>query len=213
MKRLNTDTRQAHGLSPTRRKVTILLLLTCLIAASLSTMAVAQPTDCTNLVADGGLESGAGWTTTSTGSYAMIGNYLAHGGVNSAHLAGVDNTTDQLSSTLSLPADRSSVTLKFWWQINSEEESNEFDGLTVLVADAAGNTLRSLLTLGSDSAANLWQQSALDLSEFAGQTIQLKFVAQTDETLVTDFFIDDVEVQACTAISQGFRLFLPMVDR
>jgi hypothetical protein len=94
-----------------------------------------------------------------------------------------------------------------------EEKDYLIRSLLAPLGESHGNTLRALLTLGSDSAANLWQQSALDLSGFAGQTIQLKFVAQTDETLVTDFFIDDVEVQACTAISQGFRLFLPMVDR
>lgn len=196
-----------------RRRVVIFVLLTCLIAASLTTISLAQPSDCTNLVANGDMENSNGWVTASNSNYAMLGNYLARSGGQSAHLAGVDNATDSLSRSLTLPADKPAVTLRFWWQINSEEDSSEFDGLTVLIADAAGNTLRSLLTLGSASAANQWQQSAVDLSDFAGQSVQLKFVAQTDATLVTDFFIDDVEVQACAAASQAFRLFLPMVDR
>jgi kumamolisin len=142
----------------------------------------------------------------------MINNYLAHGGVQSAHLAGVDNAKDQLKVALALPADKPSVTLSFWWRIHTEEESNEFDGLSVVVADAAGNALRSLLTLGSNSAANQWQQQTLDLSEFASQSIQLQFVAQTDSSLVTDFFVDDVAVTACGA-SQGFQVFLPLTQR
>jgi hypothetical protein len=213
MKAPNAGRRQAHYLPTLRRRVVILMLLTSIIVAGLGTMAVAQQPDCTNLVTDSSLENGNGWATTSNGTYALLGDYLARTGTKSAHLAGVDNANDQLSRALALPADRPAVTLRFWWQINSEEESNEFDGLTVLIADAAGNALRSVLTLGSDSAANQWQQSVVDLSAFAGQSIQLKFVAQTDETLVTDFFIDDIEVEACAAVSQGFRQFLPMVNR
>jgi hypothetical protein len=204
--------RRAFHLRAAPGKVTIFLALTLILAAGLGTATVAQPADCNNLVADSGLESGSGWATEASGSYQVISGFRSHSGANAAHLAGVDNASDQLATTLALPADRSSVTLTFWWQIQSEEESSEFDGITVLVADAAGNQLRSVLTLGSGSASTQWQQTSVDLSEFAGQTIQLKFVAQTDESLVTDFFIDDVAVTACSG-AQGFRLFLPYTDR
>lgn len=205
--------RRAFHLRAAPGKVTIFLALTLILAAGLGTATVAQTTDCTNLVADSGLESGSGWITEASGSYQIISGFQAHNGANAAHLAGVDNASDQLATTLALPADRPSVTLAFWWQIQSEEESGEFDGITVLVADAAGNPLRSMLTLGSSSASTQWQQTSVDLSEFAGQTIQLKFVAQSDSSLVTDFFIDDVTVNACSASAQGFRLFLPYTDR
>ncbi len=194
-----------------QRKVISLLILTILLLAGLGTIAVAQPTDCTNLVTDSGLESGAGWSANG-GSYSLLSNFLVHSGAKAAHLAGVDNASDSLTTALTLPADRPSVTLNFWWQINSEEESNEFDGLSVLISDTAGNVLRSLAAMGSDSAAHQWQNQSLDLSDFVGQSIQLKFAAQTDTTLVTDFFVDDVTVSACNA-NQGFRLFLPVTKR
>jgi hypothetical protein len=117
-----------------------------------------------------------------------------------------------MSIALNLPADKPAVTLSFWWQVQSEEVSGEFDGMTVVAADSAGNLLRSLLTLGSSNAASQWQQSSLDLSEYSGQSIQLKFVAQADSSLVSDFFVDDVAVTACSP-NQENRVFLPLTQR
>jgi len=186
--------------------------LAALVIASLSTLAVAQSSNCSNLVADGGFENGAGWQTNTTGSYALLSDFLAHSGARAAHLAGVDSAADQLSIALNLPTDKPAVTLSFWWQVQSEEVSGEFDGMTVVAADSAGNPVRSLLTLGSSSSATQWQQSSLDLSEFSGQSIQVKFVAQADSSLVSDFFVDDVAVTACGP-DQEHRVFLPLTQR
>jgi hypothetical protein len=199
-------------LQPTRTKLVALLALAALVIASLSTFAVAQSSNCTNLVADGGFENGAGWQTNTTGSYALLSDFLAHSGAQAAHLAGVDSATDQLSIALNLPADKPTVTLSFWWQVQSEEMSGEFDGLAVVAADSAGNPLRSLLTLGSSNASTQWQLATLDLSEYSGQSIQVKFVAQADSSLVSDFFVDDVAVAACSP-SQEHRVFLPLTQR
>jgi kumamolisin len=116
-----------------------------------------------------------------------------------------------LSIPLVLPTDKPSVTLSFWWQVQSEEQSGEFDGMSVVAADSQGKPMRSLLTLGSDSTAAQWQQSLVDLSSYSGQAIQLQFVAQTDSSLVTDFFIDDVAVTACSAAA--YQVFLPVTQR
>jgi hypothetical protein len=195
---------------PRLSKALSLLALVALLVASFGSWAVAQPTDCANLIADSGLEQGNGWQSSSSGNYSLVSDFLAYRGGQAAHLAGVDNANDTLAVTLNLPADKPHVNLTFWWRVQSEEESDEFDGLTVIAADAAGTPLRSLMALGSANAAAQWQQSSLDLSDFAGQSIQLQFVAQTDSSLVTDFFIDDVQVTACNA--QQYRLFLPLTQ-
>jgi hypothetical protein len=188
-----------------------LLMLAALLVASLTSLAVAQSSNCVSLVSDGSFENSTGWQTSTNGSYALITDFQAHSGAKAAQLAGVDNASDQLSLALNLPADKPAVTFAFWWQVQSEEASGEFDGMTVAAADAAGNLLRSLVTLGSDSSSTQWQQSSLDLSEFSGQSIQLKFLAQSDSTLVSDFFVDDVTVSACGAAEH--RVFLPWTQR
>src|SRR5689334_18434646 len=137
MQHLNGGRARVQAVSKARSRVIALVVVTLLLVAGLSRMTVAQPADCANLVQDSGLENGSGWSTHSSGNYALLSNYLVHSGAQAAHLAGVDNAADQLSTTLALPADKKTVTLSFWWQIHSEEVSAEFDGLTVLVADAA----------------------------------------------------------------------------
>lgn len=197
----------------TQRKVILLALLALILATGVSRITVAQSANCVNLLPNSSLESSSGWNAQSNGGYALFSNHLAHSGTQAAHLAGVNNANDTLVTTVQLPTDKASLNLSFWWQVVSEEENGDFDGLSVLVTDSTGKPLKSLITLGSANATGNWQQSNLDLSEFAGKSVQLKFWAQTDATLVTDFYIDDVAVTACTAGSQGFNVFLPMTSR
>ena len=211
MSRPHKGVRQPALALLTRTRWVALLALAALLVASVSSLAVAQPSNCVNLVSDGSFESGSGWQTSTNGSYALITDFQAHSGVKAAQLAGIDNASDQLPLALNLPADKPAVTVAFWWQVESEEVSGEFDGMTVAAADAAGNLLRSLVTLDSASSGAQWQQSSLDLSEFSGQSIQLKFLAQSDSTLVSDFFVDDVTVSACGAAEH--RVFLPWTQR
>ena len=194
-----------------RWKAVLFLALALIVGAGVVIVPMANASSCTNLVADSGLESGAGWNTQTNGSYAIVSNYATHSGVKAAYLAGADNAQDQLSTTLNVPTDQD-VLLSFWWMVESEEESGDYDGLSVIVADAAGNPLKTLLTLGNNDAQDFWQWSRLDMSEFGGQTVQLQFVAQADGTLPTDFLVDDVEVNAC-ADGQSNWLYIPFFTR
>ncbi|MEZ4866561.1 MAG: hypothetical protein R3C14_34900 [Caldilineaceae bacterium] len=198
---------RSHG------QLLLMIALALLFTASFGTLLRAQSSNCGNLIANSGFETSSGWETQSNGAYALISPYLTRSGAQAAHLGGVNNAKDSLSTTLTLPTDSQSLTLSFWWLIDSQEAGSADDGLTLVVADSAGNPLKSLLTLSSADAAQRWQESQLDLRAYAGQTVQLQWLAQTDETLVTDFFIDDVAVTACAAGSQDFRLFLPITNR
>jgi len=151
------------------------------------------------LVADSSLESGTGWTMKTNGRYAMLSNIQAHSGSKSAYLAGANQAADLLSTKLVVPTGGQSTTLDFWWKVNSEDNNDTSDQLTVQVANNSGKIQTVLLVLGSSSASNQWQQSRLDMDDFAGQSIQLQFVAETDEKLVTDFFIDDINLLTCSA--------------
>ena len=158
---------------------------------------VAQADSCTDLVADSSLESGSGWSIKTHGGYTVLSTVQAHTGAGSAYLAGVDNADDLLSTKLALPAEQASLMLSFWWKVNSEDRSDVNDKFAVQIIDGTGKMHRNLFTLSSERASNQWQQTTLDLHEFADQSIQLQFAAKTDDALVTDFFVDDVEVNAC----------------
>ena len=188
---------QANDSTVTHWRIGTCLALLLFLLPGASTIAHAQASSCTELVADSSFENGQGWTINSHGNYSVLSDVQAHTGTQSAYLAGMDNANDLLSATLVLPAAQQAVSLSFWWKVNSEDARDANDKLSVRVADGAGKVRQTLLTLGSDRASNRWHQSNFDLSKFAGQTIQLQFAAKTDETSITDFFIDDVDVTAC----------------
>lgn len=158
------------------------------------------------------MESSTHWVAQSNGSYSLFSNYNTRSGSSAAYLAGVDGAQDSLRQTLALPAGNQ-LTLSFWWQVNSEESTSGWDGLSVLLANSQGTPLRSLFTVTDRNASAVWQQTIVDVSQYAGQTIQLQFNARTDNTLATDFFVDDVSVVACDTPSASTSIFLPRVQR
>lgn len=186
----------------------IALLMTGIAAAPSRVLAAG----CTEVLTNGGLESASGWTLQTSRGYDLISPYLAHDGSRAAYLGGADRATDRLSTTLAVPANDSTI-LRFWWQMRTDDTRTGNDGLSVLITDAAGAPLRTLFTITDANSVGKWQQAGMDLSAFAGQTVQLHFLAQTDATLVTDFFVDDVSVTACNLAGLNFHIFLPAVGR
>lgn len=190
----------------------LVVLLTTAFTADDSSAAV-YANACQNLIVNGGMEdSGSGWIPQTNNSYSLVSNYQAYTGAQSAYLAGVDNAQDQLRQTLALPANQQ-LTLTFWWLVNTAEISAGWDGMTVQVADANGVPLRIVFAVSDRSAGLAWQQATLDLSDFAGQTVQLQFNARTDASLATDFFVDDVALMACEPGQTDGQIFLPNIFR
>ncbi len=200
--------------APGRRGLLLLLALAILVMGmGVGGFSLAQASPCTNVLTNGGFESDAGWTLETQGNYSLLSDYLAHSGLRAAYLAGTNNAVDSVSTTLALPAGNQSISLHFWWQIFTEEAGGGYDGLSVQVLDSAGNPLKMLFSVGDINAVDNWQQASLDLSEFAGQTVQLKFQGQSDSSLTSDFFVDDVEVTACDMSQLSNRIFLPFTSR
>jgi len=159
----------------------------------------AASSSCSELIAEGGFEAGgAAWQTRSSGGYALISSLHPHSGLIGAYLGGYDNADDELAQTINLPAD-SVVSLTFWWQITTEETSHPWDTLDVTVLPVGAAAPDRLLRLDDGAPAGVWQEAILDLSHYAGETIRLAFHARTDEDRPTEFYLDDVSVQACGA--------------
>lgn len=197
-KHVTPQRNSAHQASP-RRWPTLLL---CTILMSTALMAakpqLAQAATCANLVVDSSLENGSGWITKSSGNYPVLSGRLTHSGKQAAYLAGADNAHDLLATVLKLPSGQPTLTLSFWWQIQSQESSRFQDTLTIVLADSQGKALQTLDSLSSRDMSNQWQQHTFTLNKFAGQTVQVQFLAHTDGEAATDFFVDDVEVVACS---------------
>lgn len=188
------------------------LLVLGLLAGVLLPAQSVRAAACQELVADSGFESGAGWQTVATGSYSLFSNFLARSGTQAAHLAGVNSAADSAVTSLALPANQA-IALSFWWQVQTEESAGGYDALSLLLTDSQGKPLYAVAGLTDLNAVSTWQQTQVDLSAFAGQTVQLRLAAKTDGSLVTDFFIDDLSVTACAATTTNRQIFLPLTSK
>ncbi len=175
-----------------------LFLLVTLLLCGMSVPQAAVAQSCAQLLADGSFEDGVEWQSKNNDGFPLLSSQLAHSGLRGAYLGGRNNITDRLSTQLSLPTDSQQITMNLWWQLQSQESATKRgDRLTVIIADTHGIPLQSLIELSGRNVTNDWRSLEFDLSRFAGQAIQLQFLASTDTEQITDFFLDDIEIIAC----------------
>jgi hypothetical protein len=149
-----------------------------------------RPEDCTELVVNGGFESGlAPWGADSNAGLGP-GRSGAWGG----WLGGFDNTTGELIQRIAVPAATKSVTWAFWWKAEAAAQQHD-DVLRIFIQDPEAEPV--LLLLRADGPLNEWRREEVDLSPNAGKDFFLTFHATTDASVPTTFRVDDVSVRAC----------------
>ncbi|GIG56612.1 hypothetical protein Lfu02_09840 [Longispora fulva] len=144
-------------------------------------------------LANGGFESGtANWTitggvvTNSTTYPAQTGSWYARMGGN-----GTTNT-DTLSQSFAVPTG-ASATLGYYLRIVTQEtEPTVYDTLKVQVVD--GTTTTTLATWSNTNPSTGYVYRTVDLGNYRGRTVTLKFVSVEDASLRTDFLIDTLTV-------------------
>ncbi|MFG3280596.1 M1 family aminopeptidase [Streptomyces sp. NPDC048111] len=142
------------------------------------------------VVANGGFESGTSpWTQSSTSVITSRTGESAHGGSSFAWLDGVGRThTDTLSQSVAIPSGCSTATLTYWLHIDTTETttSTAYDKLT---AKLGSTTLATYSNLDKNTG---YVQKTVDVSGFAGQTVNLAFTGTEDSSLKTSFVLDDI---------------------
>ena len=76
-------------------------------------------------------------------------------------------------------------------KIGTDERQHPFDRLVVRLTDEDGKQL-AVLNKYTDEDAGKWRREKVDLSRFAGRTVYLSFYVETDPTLLTTFYLDNV---------------------
>lgn len=143
------------------------------------------------LVANGGFENGTSpWTTTS-GVITNQAGQPSHGGSYKAWLNGWGTArTDSAAQSLTIPSGCATHRLSFYLHIDTDETENvAYDTLTVSVGG------RALATLSNLDANTGYALKSYDVSEFAGQTVTLKFNGVEDQSLQTSYVVDDVTLE------------------
>ena len=172
----------------------------------------ATPTDvpCTNILPHGGFESGiqVPWATAGD---SKVTTEQAHGGISSVRLGGDNTATDEVFAGIDLPSEATSITLRYWWYVESSDPEPDSDRLVVVI-EPPGSVV-TVETITNQSARDGWYLSTFDLTSLAGQTVSLTFHAETNESEPTTFYVDDVELQVCGAAPPERNLFLPLITK
>ncbi|WP_156893581.1 M28 family peptidase [Actinokineospora enzanensis] len=151
------------------------------------------PGGCTgsDVIQNGGFENGTSpWTTTS-GVIDSQAQEAPHAGNYKAWLNGWGSTrTDSAAQTVSIPAGCSNSTLTYWLHITTAEtEAVAYDKLTVTVNGT------SVASYSNTDANGGYEQVSINVGQFAGQSVTIKFNGVEDASLQTSFLIDDVALQ------------------
>ncbi|WAL75925.1 M4 family metallopeptidase [Kitasatospora sp. YST-16] len=143
-----------------------------------------------NALANGGFEQGATGWTQSANDITNSTQQAAHSGSWYAWMMGYGSAASETlsQSNVAVPS-TGSPKLTFWLKVTTQETgTTAYDTLKVNVNG------RTLKTYSNANASAGYVQKSVDLSAFAGQTVNLSFAGQEDAALSTIFLIDDVKV-------------------
>lgn len=117
----------------------------------------------------------------------------AHSGNSSASFNGWGyRSTYSLDQTVTVPAN-ATATLSYWLKVRSDEPfPYARDTFKVLVSDGTNWTI--LKTHSNVEKDRGYQQQQVDLSQFAGKKITVRFLGEEDSYYSTIFNLDDVEL-------------------
>lgn len=157
-----------------------------------------------NLLVNGALDNGkAPWVLSSASDFATsadLPSFLTpQSGTTCAWLGGTNNANDYIYQPVAIPANATAAHLKGYKWIQTDDFAN-IDHLSIQTRSAAGTKLEELANLSPGSSDSKWIAFDYTLPNVhAGQTIQIAFIGTTDSSLITNFWIDtlDLEVTYC----------------
>ena len=164
----------------------------------------------TQLLLNPGFDAGhSAWTeTTALSASTIITNdsslttLKAHTPSYVAWMAGYSNAQDDLAQTVTIPATATSITLSFYYVIQTQEMSpGVVDTMDVYTYDAAADTYTPVATFNDNMPVASWTRFSTTLPlTLAGRTVKVGFRAMTDTSKNTNFFVDSVslDVAACS---------------
>lgn len=149
-----------------------------------------------DVMVNGGFEQGEfGWYQYTTGEnwkeHELIGSeaegFNPYDGDYGARLGGYEGTWDVLTQTVTIPAGGQ---LSFWWQMHTYETEFFHDNLRVDLLTLDGESIAGLAGHWIDGTQGIWQQDVVDVSDYAGRTLVLRFHAYNDNYYFSWFDVD-----------------------
>jgi len=160
-------------------------------------------------IVNGDFESGrTGWEEYSLKGWPLIvykddlpSSVTPHSGNWAAWLGGDNNEISYISQTVTIP---SGITaLRFWQWIGSQDQCG-YDFAWVRI----NNTSLLTVTLCQDNNTGGWVAQTVNIGAYAGQTVSLQFRVETDSSLNSNYFLDDVKLEGATP--GDYYVYLPL---
>jgi hypothetical protein len=131
------------------------------------------------------------WTEFSTHGWDLIVQTLddpatPHSGSWAVWLGGDFDEVSWIEQNVKIPS--GSPALELWYWIGSEDFCG-FDSGSVVIN---GSTIVETFDLCEDENTDGWVKRTVSVSAFAGQTVSIRIGAETDSSLNSNLFIDDV---------------------
>jgi uncharacterized protein YkwD len=143
-------------------------------------------------IENGGMSSKAVWQQKATDDAELI--LFSAEGEGYARLGDYDNGRDELRQKVRVGENSSE--LSYWIKIETNEQQlvpgEPSDSLKVRLMDGQGEQIEVLKRYTDADAGGGWRRETVDLSRFAGRTVYLSFLVETDELLTTAFYLDRV---------------------
>lgn len=160
---------------------------------------------CQQIAVNPAFEEGtAGWESESATHSETIVPEAAFHGAYGARLGGINNADDRLWQWVSFPDSPSSISLTFFYRIETNDTSDPpTDHFSVQLLGEQNQILVDLIQLHNRSARGQWFRRVhfldpLEVNALAGQQAQFQLRATTNEAAPTTFFVDDISLQVCT---------------
>jgi hypothetical protein len=150
----------------------------------------------TNLILNGGFESGATKWTATAGVISKDPSEAARTGTYKAWLDGAGTAgSASLAQKVTIPSTSTSAVLSFWLRVTSEETgAAPVDTLQVQLRNTSGAVLATLATYSNLDKGTVYVQKNFDLTAYKGQAVTVTFAGAENDGAATSFIIDDVSV-------------------
>ncbi len=149
-------------------------------------------------IVNGNFEAGAaGWYQYSTHGWTLIGTSFPgtvtpHSGSWATWLGGDYSDISYISQLVTIPA--SLPYLTYWhWIASNDVCGYDFGGVVI------DSTVVETYDLCTTTSTGGWVPHVVDLSAYAGQSVSMQIRSETDSTVNSNLFIDDVSLQPTAA--------------
>jgi Bacterial Ig domain len=162
----------------------------------------------TEYIQNGGFEAGESFWTIGGAPFGIADNTAGYSrsGAWYAWLGGVLGEADFCYQQMTIPPSSESATLSFYYNINSADGGSvAHDFFLVRIRDTNDIVLATLLQRDNRSRDSghgpaFYHNATFDLMPYAGQPIKVQFESGQDNSLVSNFYVDDVSVQVVASI-------------